>query len=147
MPNYNMSFQSYLVLTIAFMMVAILSIWIEKVFKLVNINQKRPTSTLIRANKNANLMPFITRYLAISLRYIELIIIAGMGLILEWSLRMGLSKGYKIIIPIIILFIPISFLTITLCVPKKSKDFFSPYWYEWVLSILLFILGIFLLLI
>lgn len=120
--------QRIFILSIAFLMIAILSAWVDRFVKLVNINQQRPTS------------PF--KKYKIALMYIQLIAIAFVGLLLEWGIRKGLGNvSFQLIFPLIAIFIPISFITVTICVPKKSKKFFSPYWYEWLLSIILFSLG------
>lgn len=137
--------QGYVILAVSFLFVAIFSILLEKVFNLVNIDQKRPTSPFHRGRENRHLMPFIGRSLAIFLRYVEIFILAGLGLFLDWSIRQGLTKSSHFIIPMVIMFIPTSFWIVTLCVPKQSREFFSPYLYEWVISGLLFVGGLVLL--
>lgn len=136
-----MGFISLFTLTVSFLVVVILSLWIEKGLCLVNINQKRPTSPFVRNSELKQLMPFLGRYTAIGLRYLELITIALIALAFEKFVNLEMQKNNSFIFPILIIFIPISFLTVTICVPKKSKDFFEPYWYEIFLCIILIGLG------
>ncbi len=136
------SFERILILLISFLIIAILSLWIEKLINLVEIDQKRPSSFLKKDKDYPHLNQFVTRYGAIFLRYIELILIAIVGLLFEWGIRSGIQKtSIKFIFPIIIIFIPLSFLTVTLCVPKKSRQFFSPLWWEWLIITILLIFG------
>jgi len=140
--NFSYYIERFFTITISFLFVIFISVWVERYIKLLNMEQSRPTSILIRQKNNRNLLKFLSRYGAIGLRYAELIVIAIFGLFLEYFVRIWITNSYQIILPIILIFIPFSFFTIVLCVPEKSKKYFEPYWYEIVIGILLFIIGL-----
>jgi len=140
--NLNYLIERFFTIALSFLFVIFLSLWVERYVKIINIDQPRPTSIFFKQESNKNLLKFLKRYGAIGLRYIEIIFLAILGLLLEYGVRIWITKSYAFIFPLILMFISFSFITIVMCVPKKSKEYFSPYWYETGLSILLFFGGL-----
>ena len=129
-----MEIKQIIILITTFLFVAIFSILIEKGIGIVNSNHKRPTSKLFKQKTNRNLLRYPKRTILIALRYLEIIILAIVGIFLNKFILWGVAKTFIFLIPIYLMFVPISFWIVTMCVPKTSFDFFKPKTIEWFIT-------------
>lgn len=139
-----MDLQSIISLIISFSMVAVLSVLLERIFNLVNKEQCRPSSPLKRNKKAPQLSQFIKRSSAIGLRYLEIFLVAIVGIGLDHIIRKGMNEvSMTLIVPVLMIFIPVSFIIVTTCVPKSSRSFFYPKIHEWIISFISILFGVF----